>query len=478
MNIDLLDFQFITAELCLLLSGFLILGLDLFAKKDKQYNFAYLSIIFHLVAIFWLIYNFNLEGKAFYDLVLIDKWSNFIKILLLVGSLICIFISPKFLKNYSANYAEFYFLIHVILVSCLFLVSSSNLLFIYLSLETASITSLVLCSINKHNKFSTEATMKYFLLNAFSSAILLYGITLIFGTSGTFELAAMQQIFINQQSIQITTELGVFLLVVGFGFKIALVPFHMWAPDLYEGSLLNITAFFATPLKIAYVATLAKICILALISYSHIWTVLLSLMAALSFIIGNLLALVQNKIKRVLAYSSISHSGFLILGILSFSVDGLSSLIFYFVVYTFASLGVFASIIYLTGKKDEVCFDDLKGCAFTHPIMSGLLIFALLSLAGIPITGGFIGKLYLFYNGLNSGLLILVILGILGSVISVGYYLKFSVKLFTKVEKPVESNNIRSLTIGSIILVCCFVLIALGVLPSLLDGIISTIKLA
>ena len=358
----------------------------------------------------------------------------------------------------------------------LLLVSSEHLFFIYLCLETASITSFVLAALDRKSIFSIEGTMKYFLLNAFSSAILLYGIVLVFGASGSFELHSIQN-FLNQGSLQVLPALGVLLITVGFGFKISLVPFHMWAPDLYEGSPLNITAFFSTPLKISFIAAFAKICILAFYAYSQIWIAVIFILTALSLIAGNLLALAQHKIKRVLAYSSIGHAGFLMLGVLSFSFQGIASLFFYFTVYSLGSLGIFASIIYLTGKKEVLYFDDLRGLGFSHPLTSSLLIFFLFSLAGIPLTGGFIGKLYLFYAGIQNGYLILVILGMLASLISVGYYFRFGIKLFSKTYQSNNTQNISSLGAVIVFSTCAFLLLVLGLFPSLLDGIIFSLRL-
>ena len=417
-----------------------------------------------------------MQGEGFYGFIFADSWSGSLKVLLILGSLFCVLMGSDFLKFHKIHSAEFYFLTHMVLISMLFLVSSEHLFFIYLCLETASITSFVLAALNRKSLFAIEGAMKYFLLNAFSSAILLYGIVLVFGASGSFDLGQIQN-FLSTKSIQTLPTLGVILITVGFGFKISLVPFHMWAPDLYEGSPLNITAFFSTPLKISFIAVFAKICILAFYSYSQVWITIIFILTALSLMAGNLLALAQHKIKRVLAYSSIGHAGFLMLGVLSFSFQGIASLFFYFTVYSLGSLGIFASIIYLTGKKEVLYFDDLRGLGFSHPLTSSVLIFFLFSLAGIPLTGGFIGKLYLFYAGLQNGYLILVILGMLASLISVGYYFRFGIKLFSKTYQPTTPQNISSLGAVIVFSTCAFFLLILGFFPSLLEGIIFSLYL-
>ena len=314
MDFEFLKFGLIAAELWLLAGAFLILLAGMFFPTKENIP-SILSPFFHLIAILWLVVYFSTTGEGFYGFIFADNWSQSLKVLLILGSLFCVLMGSDFLKIHKIYSAEFYFLTHIVLISMLLLISSEHLFFIYLCLETASITSFVLAALNRKSLFAVEGAMKYFLLNAFSSAILLYGIVLIFGSSGSFELQQIQN-FLNTESIQPLPALGVLLITVGFGFKISLVPFHMWAPDLYEGSPLNITAFFSTPLKISFISVFAKICIFAFYSYSQIWVTIVFILTALSLMAGNLLALAQHKIKRVLAYSSISHAGFLMIGIL------------------------------------------------------------------------------------------------------------------------------------------------------------------
>ena len=373
MDFEFLKFGLIAAELWLIAGAFLILLAGMFAPTKHNLP-SLLSSVFHLIAILWLVIYFPVQGEGFYGFIFADSWSSSLKILLILGSLFCVLMGSDFLKFHNIHSAEFYFLTHIVLVSMLLLISSEHLFFIYLCLETASITSFVLAALNRKSLFAIEGAMKYFLLNAFSSAILLYGIVLIFGASGSFELGQIQN-FLSKEVLQILPTLSVVLITVGFGFKISLVPFHMWAPDLYEGSPLNITAFFSTPLKISFVAVFAKICILAFSSYSQVWVTIIFILTALSLMAGNLLALAQHKIKRVLAYSSIGHAGFLMLGVLSFSFQGIASLFFYFTVYSLGSLGIFASIIYLTGKKEVLYFEDLRGLGFSHPLNLAIISF-------------------------------------------------------------------------------------------------------
>jgi NADH-quinone oxidoreductase subunit N len=464
----MLSFDLIAVEVWLLVVAVVILFLDMFFTIHKKWIHR-LCIFSFFIAIAWLIANFFLEKEGFYGFVAVNSWNSSLKILLLLATAICVLLSPPILKENKIYSSEFYFLILVVLVSMLLLISSFHLFFIYICLESVSITSFLLCTLNKNNKLAVEGGMKYFLLNAFSSAILLYGITFLFGTTGSFDLREIYTVFSMEHSSGAMTLLGIFFLLVGFGFKISLAPFHMWTPDVYQSSSLTVTAFFSTPVKIAFVAAFVKICVVALAPYFHFLQWILGILFVLTLLLGNTLALVQKNIKRMLAYSSISHAGFFMLGLLNIPTQGIASLWFYFIAYVFSSLGVFTCLACLVGKKEVIELDDLKGLASKHPVVSSALIFFLFSLAGLPVTAGFIAKLTLFYDGLKAGYFGLVALGLLASVISAGYYLKIGVKLFSS-SVPAESTVSEvNFSIKIILFFCTFILLLLGIYPSFLD---------
>ena len=468
-------FDIIAVELWLLAISLLILALDMFFEPDKKWLHI-LSIVSFLVAISWLAINFFLEKKGFYGFLSINIWNSSLKILLLIASCICVVLSPPILKKDNIYSAEFYFLLNIVVVSMLLLISSLHLFFIYICLETASISSFILCSLNKNNKFAIEGGMKYFLLNAFSSAILLYGIAFIFGATGSFALEEIYTSLSSSNAQNNMAVLGIFLLVVGFGFKISLVPFHMWTPDVYSSSSLTITAFFSTPVKIAFIAIFIKICMLALIPYFQFLQIILGVLFILTLLVSNVLALVQKDVKRMIAYSSISHAGFLILAALNIPIQGVASLYFYFFSYIFASLGVFTCLVYLSGNKERIQLDDLRGLASKHPVVCCSFIYFFFSLAGLPITAGFIAKLILFYDALKSGYLELVAIGLVASVISAGYYLKIGIQFFSKpTTRPIFFGQVNFST-KVILFICVVVLFVLGIYPSLLDWNIKLIQ--
>ena len=471
----MLNFSLIAVELFILFIAFFILALDLFFPRAKKF-FLSISLVSLLGSVFYLVANFFLEEQGFYGFIESNPFHNSIKILLIIASLICLVLSPKILKQDKIYSAEFFFFFLIVLVSMLLLLNSQHLFFIYICLETASITSFILCSLNKNNLRSIEGGMKYFLLNAFSSAILLYGISLIFASSGSFALEQIYLQLANQTSVSLTTTLGILLLVTGFGFKISLVPFHMWAPDVYSSAPLSITAFFSTPLKIAFIVIFTKICMVALIPYLKFLQVLLGLLFIITLLVSNLLALVQKEVKRIIAYSSISHAGFLLLAALNIPTQGITSFYFYIIAYIFSSLGVFACLIYLMGNKEIILLDDLQGQANKHPVVCGIFCFFLFSLAGLPLSAGFIAKLTLFYDALKSGYFGLVMVGLIASAISAGYYLKIGAKFFAKETINKQSLSSSSFAIQSILILCIFVLLALGIYPSLLDWNISFLQ--
>ena len=471
----MLNFSLIAVELFILLSAFLILTLDLFFVRAKKL-FLVISLVSLMGSVLYLIANFFIQEQGFYGFIVSNPWNNSIKILLIIASLFCLILSPKILKQDKIYSAEFYFFFLTVLVSMLLLLSSQHLFFIYICLETASITSFILCSLNKNNLRAIEGGMKYFLLNAFSSAILLYGISLVFASTGSFSLEQIHFQLANQTPISLSATLGILLLVTGFGFKISLVPFHMWAPDVYSSAPLCITAFFSTPLKIAFIVIFTKICMVALISHLQFLQILLGLLFIITLLVSNLLALVQKEVKRIIAYSSISHAGFLLLAALNIPTQGVASFYFYIVAYIFASLGVFACLIYLMGNKEVILLDDLRGQATKHPVICGVFCFFLFSLAGLPVSAGFIAKLTLFYDGLKAGYFGLVMVGLIASAISAGYYLRIGAKFFAKKSISEQTSFPPNFAIQSVLLLCIFVLLALGIYPSLLDWNISFLQ--
>jgi NADH-quinone oxidoreductase subunit N len=307
-----------------------------------------------------------------------------------------------------------------------------NLISIWIGLELMSLSSYILAGYYKNERKSTEAAMKYFVLGAVSSAILLYGISLIYGVCGTLNLlniARAMSTLISNDALMF----GIMLLGAGLCFKIAAAPFHVWTPDVYEGSPTPITAFLSTGSKAAAFAIFARIFYVGLHDFQFDWSSVLAVVAALSMILGNLAAITQNNVKRMLAYSSIAHAGYVLLGIISMNTFGIRGVLVYSVVYVFANLGIWSTVLML--RRHEYAgeqIDDFEGLSRRAPFWAFSMIIFLLSLGGIPPTAGFIGKYFLFYAAVQSGFGWLAVIAVLMSAVSMFYYLRLVVAMYLR----------------------------------------------
>jgi NADH-quinone oxidoreductase subunit N len=343
-----------------------------------------------------------------------------------------------------------------------------------------SLSTYVLVGFLRRDVVSTEAAVKYFLMGAFTSGILLFGLALIYGLTGSTNLGSVAQKLAGLSLDNPALILAIILVVVGFGFKVAAVPFHMWAPDAYEGAPTSVTAFMSAAVKAAAFAGLGRVFVIGLFPVAPKWEVLLWILAALSMIIGNVVAIAQTSLKRMLAYSSIAHAGYALIGIVSASgakALGVSSALFYLFVYMFTTMGTFGMIILLTHRGfrgDKI--SDFTGLGHTHPLAAFIYIIFFLSLAGIPPTAGFVGKLVVFRAAIESGFVVLAVIGVITSAIAAYYYFMVIKTMF--MEEPVSEQVLspsRSLAFGLAVMVLATLL--LGIFPnSLLEFAAESVK--
>jgi NADH-quinone oxidoreductase subunit N len=339
-------------------------------------------------------------GSIFSGMFLADGYAVFFKVLFLLAVILTVLISMRYLDDEQAYSGEYYALLLFATLGMMFMAGGGDLITIYLGLELMSLSTYVLVGFMRRDVVSTEAAVKYFLMGAFTSGILLYGLALLYGLTGSTSLAVVAQQLSEVSLDNPALILATILLVAGFGFKVAAVPFHMWAPDAYEGAPTSVTAYMSSAVKAAAFAGLARVFIFALAPASQHWEVLLWVLAALSMILGNLVAIAQTSLKRMLAYSSISHAGYALIGVVAASqarAQGLSSMLFYVFVYMFTTMGAFSMIILLShrGFRGER-IADFTGLGRSHPLPALMYVIFFLSLAGIPPTAGFVGKLVLF----------------------------------------------------------------------------------
>lgn len=407
-----------------------------FVPKEKREWFGYFSIGALIVSFLLLIPLWGKNISAFSGMIALDSYALFFKALFLTIALLVILISFRYLQIERVHLGEYYGLILFATVGMMLMPASTDLLSFYLSLELMSMSFYILAAFMRKDPKSVEAGMKYFLTGVFTSGLILYGIAFLYGAAGTTNLKAIQA-FLSQEGFSAgpTLVLGLILLTAGFAFKIAAVPFHMWAPDVYEGSPTTVTAFLSAGSKAATFSAMLRVFMSGL-SFSYgSWGQFLWIIAVLTMTVGNVAALVQTNVKRLLAYSSIAHAGYILIGLIAASKIGLASVLIYLVAYVFMTIGAFTMVILLckiNSRGDQI--SDFRGLARTHPAVAAAFVLFALSLIGIPPTAGFVGKLFLFSAAIQGGFYWLAVIGILNSTISLYYYFKIVMVMY--MEEP------------------------------------------
>jgi len=447
-----------------------VLILDLFAGKNKTL-LAFVSIIGLLMTAISAFAKVGLPALSFNDSYIVDNFSIFFILIFTFSSALAILISIDFNKRENIKAGEFYSLILFSTVGMIVLASSTDLIMIFLGIEILSICLYVLTGIHRDHLKSNEAALKYFLLGAFATGFLLYGMALMYGATGTTNLIKITAIIkAGEVSSEPLLLMGVVLLLIGFGFKVASVPFHMWAPDAYQGAPSPVTAFMAVGPKAAAFAAFFRIFAETLPEISSFWETLLITISILTMFIGNLGAIMQTNIKRLMAYSSVTHVGYILIAVLAKDSFGSSALLFYMLTYAFMIFGAFGVIIILGRKGDEnLEIEGYSGLGFKHPVIALCMTLFLLSLGGLPPLAGFVAKFYIFNAALQEGFLYLVIIAVLNSAISLYYYLKVIVFMYMK--EPVREFQLSLSPITLFVVALAVIgVIQLGIFP---DPIIS-----
>ena len=389
----------------------------------------YLGILFLFLGLYIITLNFGHDKSVFFNgLIAANDYVSLMQIVIIIGTILALLISASY-GNINKLFisAEFTALILFSVVGMLIMLSANDFILLYLGLELQSLCLYILATFDRDNILSSEAGLKYFVLGALASGILLYGISLIYGFSGTINLTEFSTLYQNavENSVSIGVLIGMMMVVVALSFKIAAAPFHMWAPDVYQGSPFPVTAFFAIVPKIAAVALLAKLLLVHFDIWLDSWLQIITFLSVASMIIGSFGAIKQNNLKRLLAYSAIGHVGYMLIGLATQNEFGLESLTIYMIVYGLLSAGIFALITMIQIKGNENYeLAALTGLSKTHPIIAFSITTIMLSMAGIPPFAGFIVKFYIFTAAVKSGLYFLTVIGLLTSVVSAYYYLK------------------------------------------------------
>ncbi len=399
-------------------------------------------------------------------LLRMDRLAHFCIALLSVASLLSVLLSKSYLEVLRINHGEYYALLLLATSGMMLLVGASDMIMLFLGLEIMSIPIYVLAGFDRRRVRSTEASLKYFLVGAFASAILLYGMALLYGTTGHTDFAGIRA-GLGEDRLSI---IGLGMVLVGFAFKVAAVPFHQWAPDVYQGAPTPVTAWMSVAVKVAAFAALMRLLTGAFREVDAPVGEVLGALAVLTMIVGNLMAVIQTDVKRMLAYSSIAHAGYLLIGFSTATPDAWSAVLFYLLAYVFMNLGAFGVVVSLAARGEDCDrIEDFAGLATTHPVLAALMTLFMLSLAGIPGTMGFIAKFQLFFAAVQAEHLGLVIVAVLASVVSVYYYLRIPVVMYMR--EPIERPS-RELASGEalVLAVCALAVVVWGFFPNAPPG--------
>jgi NADH-quinone oxidoreductase subunit N len=376
-----------------------------------------------------------------------DGIAFFTRLTVYLTALLVIPIGYGYLQDRRINRAEVEPLLLFSVVGMAFLATANDLITLFVSLELLSFSLYVLAGLARRDRRSQESSLKYFILGSVASALLLYGMALLYTATGSVDLATIGSALGLVTTPRVIAVLGLGLVTVGIGFKVALAPFHLWAPDVYQGAPTNVTAFMAAAVKAAGFAAMLRLYLVAFPALESLWVPVLAVLAAITMLYGAYLAVVQHDLKRMLAYSSITHAGYATIGVVSVSDAGLSSTLWYLLTYAVATLGAFGCVIAIERlRRGEVTLVDLRGLGKTSPALAGILTLCLLSLAGIPATAGFVGKLVVFQAGIAAGLTWLVVVGVISSVVAAFFYLRIVGMMF--LEEPVEGRALPLVTTG------------------------------
>ena len=465
------NLEVIFPEIFLTLSIFAVLMVGVFLKN----TYGLVNKICVLIIIctgFLVFYSNETLEKIFLDSFIRDKFSNFIKILILISSLFVLFASQNFIKDKKISKFEYPILILLSILGMFFMVSSNDLILFYLGLELQSLALYILASIDRNNSKSTESGMKYFVLSALSSGLLLYGCSLLYGFTGSTNFDVIQE---ELNSENIGALFSIVFILVGLAFKVSAVPFHMWTPDVYEGSPTSVTNFFAVVPKIAGIAVIIRFMDIPFKNILSEWQLIVIFLSISSMILGAVAAIGQQNIKRLLAYSSIGHIGYVLAGIATGQQSGYASSLVYLVIYVVMNIGAFSCLYLLksNGSYTEK-INDLAGISKNKPILAFSLLIIFFSLAGIPPLGGFFAKFYVFISVIESELYTLAVIGLVTTVISAFYYLKV-IKIIYFDEEQIKLDQIKNLQTSSIIFISCLLLISYFIYPSVLNNIIDPI---
>lgn len=454
----------------------IVLLLDLVVPPERRALLGYFSFGTTLVAIGTCVPLWDDPRTAFADMVAVDNFGLFASVIALAATALALLLAIDYIEKHEINFGEYYPLVLFTASGMLLMVMANDLVMIFIGLEVLSIGLYILAGFARGNQRSEESAIKYFLLGSFSLGFLVYGASLVYGMTGSTNFTAIGTALgdpdLSGNPILLA---GLAMILVGFAFKLALAPFHAWTPDVYSGAPTSVTAFMSVGTKVATFAALLRMVLIAMPQLRIDWAPTLWALAVVTMIVGNLAAVTQRNIKRMLAYSSIGQAGYILVAVVAaerptVSDEAVTSILFYLLSYTFMNLGAFAVVIALSqGGRERLDLEtDYAGLARRHPVLAGMLALFMLSLGGIPPTAGFIGKLLVFRAAVDAGYWPLALVGVLTSVVALGFYLRVVILMYTREpDEYAETPSRVPVPLAAVLGICVLLTLQLGILPAL-----------
>ncbi|PIQ21457.1 MAG: NADH-quinone oxidoreductase subunit N [Cytophagales bacterium CG18_big_fil_WC_8_21_14_2_50_42_9] len=456
----------------ILLTSFGILNLFVgFRKSNKLVLPA--VFLFLLIVLVVNFYDWNNTATYFERMLTIDNFAVAFTSVVVLTTILVIPFAKRYVDEQNESLAEFFSILLFSLVGAVMMVAYENLLMLFVGIEILSISMYVLAGSDKKNLRSNEAGLKYFLMGSFATGILLFGIVLIYGATGTFYITEISSAATAGSSDALTSPLlamGLLFTLIGISFKVSAAPFHFWTPDVYEGTPTLFTAFMSTVVKTAGFAGFYKLMSVSFAGAYDIWYPTLVAMTVITLGIGNIGAVAQNSFKRMMAYSSISHAGYLMIALLSFNDRSENAIFFYALAYSVATIAAFGILKLVSDQRDDISYNAFNGLGQTNPLLAAVMTVAMCSLAGIPLTGGFFGKLFIFSAALEQNLLWLIIVAILMSMVGIYYYFRVVIAMYMR--EPSGERVAVSSSASFALIFMAILTVVLGVLPGLMSNLL------
>jgi NADH-quinone oxidoreductase subunit N len=442
------------------------------ARQTRPVTTYYVSLVGLMIAAIFAALNIKVEGQSFGGMVQHGGYANYFGALFCIIAILTVIFSRNYFEQQKYHRGEFYILLLFATIGMMLIASANDLIILFLGIELMSVCLYVLTGIMRTKERANEAALKYFLLGAFSTGFLLYGIALIYGAVGTTNLVLIREVF-TVVSVKPLFVIGAGLLIIGLSFKVAAVPFHMWAPDVYEGAPTTVTGFMSTGVKAAAFAAFLTVFIRTFDFIGGRVNELIAILAAASMILGNIVAIAQTNIKRMLAYSSIAHAGYMLSGVATGTVDGQTGVMFYLTAYALMNLGAFG-IVSFVEQEDEnsILIDRYAGLSRQRPLLALLMTIFMFALAGVPPFAGFFGKYYVFFAAIKAQMTWLAIVGVLTSFISAYYYLRIVVLMYFREGKTDVASPPTRVALTAVV-ACAVAVLVLGLFPSLIIQIVQ-----